>query len=62
MAAHSVVCYLLQIKDRYNDNLMYDNFGHILHIDFGFCFNITPGGMTFENAAFKLTTEMMELM
>ena len=62
MAAYSVVCYLLQLKDRHNGNIMVDDKGHILHIDFGFCFDIAPGGVKFERAPFKLTPEMMAVM
>ncbi|KAK9470089.1 uncharacterized protein V1510DRAFT_303069 [Dipodascopsis tothii] len=62
MAAYSVVSYLLQFKDRHNGNIMYDDHGHILHIDFGFCFDIVPGGVKFEAAPFKLTHEMVQVM
>jgi phosphatidylinositol 4-kinase len=62
LAAYSVITYLLQFKDRHNGNIMYDNQGHILHIDFGFCFDIAPGGITFESAPFKLTTEMVAVL
>jgi phosphatidylinositol 4-kinase len=41
---------------------MYDDQGHILHIDFGFCFDIVPGGVRFERAPFKLTKEMVAVM
>ncbi|KAF4971059.1 hypothetical protein FSARC_2007 [Fusarium sarcochroum] len=62
MAAYSVISYLLQFKDRHNGNIMVDDAGHILHIDFGFCFDIAPGGIKFERAPFKLTTEMVAVM
>ena len=62
MAAYSVISYLLQFKDRHNGNIMVDDAGHILHIDFGFCFDIAPGGVRFERAPFKLTGEMVAVM
>ena len=62
MAAYSVISYLLQFKDRHNGNIMVDDAGHILHIDFGFCFDIAPGGIKFERAPFKLTSEMVAVM
>lgn len=62
MAAYSVTSYLLQFKDRHNGNIMVDDAGHILHIDFGFCFDIAPGGVRFERAPFKLTSEMVAVM
>lgn len=62
LAAYSVISYLLQFKDRHNGNIMFDDQGHILHIDFGFCFDIAPGGVRFERAPFKLTKEMVAVM
>ncbi|KAK4546096.1 hypothetical protein LTR36_002233 [Oleoguttula mirabilis] len=62
MAAYSIISYLLQFKDRHNGNIMVDDAGHILHIDFGFCFDIAPGGGHFERAPFKLSPEMVAVM
>ena len=62
-AAYAVVSYILQAKDRHNGNIMIDNTGRLIHIDFGFIFGISPGGnMGFESAAFKLSYEMTELL
>ncbi|POM66623.1 Phosphatidylinositol Kinase (PIK-J) [Phytophthora palmivora] len=62
MAGYAIVCYLLQIKDRHNGNILLDAEGHIIHIDFGFILSNNPGNMAFEQAPFKLTADFVELM
>ncbi|KMZ63584.1 Phosphatidylinositol 4-kinase beta 1 [Zostera marina] len=62
MAGYSILCYLLQVKDRHNGNLLLDEEGHIIHIDFGFMLSNSPGGVNFESAPFKLTRELLEVM
>ncbi|KAF5958946.1 hypothetical protein HYC85_000155 [Camellia sinensis] len=53
---------LAQVKDRHNGNLLLDEEGHIIHIDFGFMLSNSPGGVNFESAPFKLTRELLEVM
>lgn len=63
LAAYSVVCYLLGLKDRHNGNIMIDMRGHLIHIDYGFCMGMCVGHeFTMERAPFKLTEEYVEVM
>ncbi|KAG5494089.1 hypothetical protein JKF63_01923 [Porcisia hertigi] len=62
MAAYSIISYILQIKDRHNGNLMIQRDGALVHIDFGFLFMTSPGGLNFESAPFKLTQELIDVM
>lgn len=49
------------MKDRHNSNLLIDEEGHIIHIDFGYMLSNSPGGVNFESAPFKLTRELLEV-
>lgn len=62
MAGYSIVCYLLAIKDRHNGNILIDDEGHLIHIDFGFILDMSPGGINVESSPFKLTFEMLQVM
>ncbi|WOK93151.1 phosphatidylinositol 4-kinase alpha 1 [Canna indica] len=62
-AGYAVASLLLQPKDRHNGNLLFDNKGRLVHIDFGFILETSPGGnMRFESAQFKLSHEMTQLL
>ncbi|KAF1808258.1 hypothetical protein P152DRAFT_405822 [Eremomyces bilateralis CBS 781.70] len=62
LAAYSVISYVLLLKDRHNGNILIDNAGHVIHIDFGFMLSNSPGNMGFETAAFKLTQEYVDVL
>jgi hypothetical protein len=63
LATYCIICYILNLKDRHNGNILLDRLGHVMHIDFGFILGISPGGnIGFESAPFKLTKEFVELM
>jgi hypothetical protein len=62
LAAYSMICYVLQLKDRHNGNILIDTYGHVIHIDFGFMLSNSPGSMGFEAAPFKLTQDYIDVL
>lgn len=62
LAGYSLACYLLQIRDRHNGNILIDKHGHLVHIDFGFMLSNSPGSVGFETSPFKLPADYIELM
>jgi len=66
LVGYSLVCYILQVKDRHNANILLDREGHLLHIDFGFVLGDTPKmgkvPILSERAPFKLTAEFWEVI
>ncbi|CAA2964444.1 phosphatidylinositol 4-kinase alpha 2-like [Olea europaea subsp. europaea] len=62
-AGYAVSSLLLQPKDRHNWNLLFDSVGRLVHIDFGFILETSPGNnMRFESAHFKLSHEMTQVL
>lgn len=62
LAGYSFICYLFNIKDRHNGNILIDPLGHIIHIDFGFCLGSSPRNLNFESAPFKMTQDYLDIM
>lgn len=66
LVGYSLVCFILQIKDRHNANILLDRVGHIMHIDFGYVLGDTPkmGKVPIfsERAPFKLSAEFWEVL
>ena len=62
LAGFCLLSYYLDIKDRHNGNIMIDNKGHILHIDFGFLLGTSPKNLGFERAQFKLVKSYVDIL
>lgn len=55
LAAYSLICYFLQVKDRNNGNILLHKKGSIIHIDFDFFLSNFPGLLLvlFKNFCFR---------
>ena len=62
LAGYSVLCFIFQVKDRHNGNILLMQSGHLTHIDFGFILGLSPGNLAFESAPCKITEEYVELL
>ncbi|KAL7672480.1 hypothetical protein ACOME3_007364 [Neoechinorhynchus agilis] len=62
LAGYSVVCYLLQVKDRHNGNILLNDQGHLIHVDYGYMLSLSPKNISFENSPFKLTQDFVDIM
>jgi len=62
LVGYSLASYVLLIKDRHNGNILIDNEGHMIHVDFGFILGRHPGIYSVENAPFKLSSDYLELI
>ena len=63
LAAYSLFSYVFQLKDRHNGNILLDNRGHLVHVDFGFFLGNSPGRLVaFETAPFKLHQEWCDIL
>ena len=66
LVGYSLLCYILQIKDRHNANILMDREGHIMHIDFGYVLGDTPKmakvPIFSERAPFKLSADFWEVL
>ena len=55
LAGYSLFCYLLQIKDRHNANILFNQDNRIIHVDFAFILGSLPGNLKLEATTFKLS-------
>jgi len=62
LAGFCLLSYYLDIKDRHNGNILIDNKGHIMHINFDFLLGTSPKNLGFERAQFKLVKSYIDIL
>lgn len=62
LVGYSLVSYFLGLKDRHNGNILIDDEGHVVHVDFGFILGLHPGIFCVETAPFKMSAEYLHLL
>lgn len=62
LVGYSLAQFLLQIKDRHNGNILLDEKGNLIHIDFGFILGNHPGFYNVERAPFKISSDYLEIL
>jgi len=63
LVAYSIITYVFQVRDRHNGNILIDEEGHCVHIDFGYILGDSPGrNLGWEKAPFKLTKEFYDVL
>lgn len=62
LVGYCLIQYLLSLKDRHNANILIDEKGHMVHIDFGYILGKYPGFYGVESAPFKFSMEYLEMV
>ena len=62
LAGYSLFCYLFQVKDRHNANILLNSDKRIIHVDFAFILGSLPGNLKLEATSFKMSGDFISLM
>ena len=62
LAGYSLFCYLLQLKDRHNANILINKDNRIIHVDFAFILGYLPGNLNLEASSFKMSEDFVFLL
>ena len=62
LAGYSLFCYLFQVKDRHNANILLNSDKRIIHVDFAFILGSLPGNLKLEATSFKMSGDFISLI